>query len=289
MVRGDARSRPPLRIPFWAGIAMCAVGLWGGVLAAQGLRPVQPTAAQIVAKNVAARGGAPAWRKIQTMVWVGHMEVATGPEPRLAFVLEQKRPNHTLFEVTSLSQKTQRVFDGEHGWKVRPNRDGAADAQPYSPQEIEFAKEGQGIDGPLIDYQAKGIAVELVGVESVEGREAYRLTVRLPSGSHHDVWIDAQNFLDLKYDRTSYSATGVPGIVSVFYRHYKSVEGLQIPSVLEISNATAKVPDKMVIDKIALNPPLDDEAFAKPGSTRRHRMATLPGPVPGATQGSTSQ
>ncbi len=29
------------------------------------------TAAQIVEKNVAARGGLDAWRKIQTMAWVG--------------------------------------------------------------------------------------------------------------------------------------------------------------------------------------------------------------------------
>ena len=37
------------------------------------------TAEQIVEKNVAARGGLEPWRKIETMVWVGHMERAGGP------------------------------------------------------------------------------------------------------------------------------------------------------------------------------------------------------------------
>ena len=270
---GVADARQGLSMLGWCATVALAAGMVGDAFA-ETTRAPELNAAQIVAKNVAARGGAEAWRKIETMVWVGHMEVTSGPEPRLGFVLEQKRPNKTRFEISTLSQKTQRVFDGEHGWKVRPSRGRGPDAQPFSQQENDFAKEAQGIDGPLIDYQSKGISVKLVGTEKIEGRKAYRLTVRLPSGNHHDVWIDAQTFLDVKYDRTSYSATGAPGIVSVFYRHYKTVEGLEIPSVLEIGVGSSKAPDKMVIEKIAINPPLDDQEFGKPGSSRR-RMVTI--------------
>ncbi|GAC1664262.1 MAG: hypothetical protein NVS9B2_01580 [Steroidobacteraceae bacterium] len=274
---GGNLSRGRLRLSITGALAVGALAAWfmGEVVAKPRVGALNLTAAQVVEKNIAARGGRDAWRKIETMVWVGHLEVAEGAEPRLAFVLEQKRPNKTHFEIATLGHKTMRVFDGARGWKVRPNRDGTLDAQPYSAPEVKFAREAQGIEGPLIDYQAKGIGVELAGTERVEGRQAYRLNVRLASGEHQDIWIDAQTFLDIKYDRTSYSATGAPGIVSVFYRNYQTVDGLQIPMLLEIGVGSGRRPDKMVIDKIALNPPVRDDAFVKPAGARRGRMATV--------------
>jgi hypothetical protein len=262
-------------LPAWLGVVALTAVLAGAVVAEDKVGAPELTAAQIVEKNVAARGGLDSWRKIQSMVWVGHLESADPTVPRLTFALEQKRPNKTRFELSTITQKTMRIFDGTQGWNVRPHRDGALDAQPYSAMEIQFAKQAQGIDGPLIDYQTKGISVELQGVEEVEGRRAYRLAVRLAAGDRQDVWIDAQTFLDIKYDRTSYSKTGVPGIVSVFYRNYRTVEGLQIPGTLEIGTGSSRVPDKMVIEKISLNPSLDDQVFEKPSNSRGHRMVTM--------------
>src|SRR6266436_2750335 len=237
------------------------------------------TAEQIVEKNVAARGGLEPWRKIETMVWVGHMERAGGPMASVPFVLQQKRPNKTRFEVNAVGQRSVRVFNGAHGWKARPAADGSPDVQQYTPQEAKFARDESVIDGPLIDYQAKGTSVALQGVEEVEGRKAYRLRLRLASGEQHSVWVDAQTFLEIRYDRTSYNLAGVPGTVSVFYRDYKSIDGLQIPSVLEIGTGSGKAPDKMVIEKIALNPPLDDRMFARPGGPHRRHMVTIDPPA----------
>jgi outer membrane lipoprotein-sorting protein len=265
----------------WVSASALIAASAGDVVAKDTAQPShQPSplsAEQIVEKNVAARGGLELWRKIDAMVWVGHMESADPTVPRLTFVLEQKRPNKTRFELSEIGQKTLRVFDGKHGWKVKPNRDGSLNAQPYSPQDLQFARGAQGIDGPLIDYKAKGISVESAGVEKIEGRKAYRLHLKGTSGEIHDVWIDAKTFLDVKYDRTSYRANGEPGIVSVVYRNYKTVEGLQIPSVLEIGggSSSSQATARMVIEKIALNPPLDDKVFAKPNEARRRRMATV--------------
>lgn len=259
-------------------VAWCSAALLASSVAAHASAkpvPATLTAEQIVAKNVTARGGVEAWRKIDSMVWVGHMESADPSIPRLSFVLQQKRPNMTRFETSTLAEKSMRIFDGTRGWKVRPNRDGGLDAQPFSPQDLQFARQAQGIDGPLIDYQAKGNTVDFGGVESVEGHKAYRLHVKLPSGDLHDVWIDAKTFLDLKYDRVSYGPTGAPTTVSVMYRNYQTVDGIQVPSTLEIGGGPNTAPARLVIEKIALNPPLDAKAFAKPNEGRKSRMATV--------------
>jgi hypothetical protein len=274
----------------WAGGGMAA-GAGAGTpalasLATHAAARAELTAAQIVEKNAAARGGVEAWRKIRTMGWIGHLESPGSAMPRLPFVLEQKRPNKTHFEINSMGQRSLRVFDGTRGWRVRPDGNGGADVQAFTFDEIKFAKGAQGIDGPLIDYAAKGSTVALEGVEEVEGRKNYHISVRLASGERHDVWIDAETFLDTKYDRLSYSARGVPGMVSVFYRDYRTFDGLQIPTILEIGVGSARAPDKMIIDKVALNPPIDDKEFARPGGMHRGRMATIdikPAPgMPGA-------
>lgn len=233
------------------------------------------TAAEIVDKNVAARGGLEAWQKIQTMAWVGHIESAHAPAPNMQFALEMKRPNMTRFEIKAQNQKSVRIFDGTNGWKLRPTSKGKPDLQQYTNEELDYARNGPGIDGPLMDYQAKGADVTLDGVDEVEGHQTYRLNVKLSSGVSHHVWIDAQTFLDLKYDREAVNASGQPIMVPVFYRNYQTIEGLQVPLMIETGDGTIQTTDKMTIDKILINPPLDNQIFAKPDVPQRRNVVTV--------------
>jgi hypothetical protein len=255
----------------------------GGALAKGSSANRELTAAQIVAKNEAVRGGRDAWRRIQTMVWVGRMESVNTPTPSMPFVLQQQRPNKTRFELSTLNQRTVNVFDGAQGWKMRPGRGGSPDVKPFSAQELKFAQAAQTIDGPLIDSAAKGNAVELQGVEQVEGRKTYRLSVRLASGEREAVWIDAQTFLDVRFDRLSFSSAGMPGMASIFYRNYRTIDGLQIPMTLEIGVGSGRTPDKMLIERVSLNPPLDEQTFEKPGAPH-HRQAAAVGAAPAMPQ-----
>ena len=232
------------------------------------------TADQIVEKNVAARGGAEAWRKVQTMVWIGHVESANAIAPSLPFVLELKRPNKERFEVQAQNGISVRMYDGTLGWKLRPKQGGRPELQPYTADELSFARDEQVIDGPLIDYAAKGIAVALDGVDEIEGHKAYRMSVKLPSGTSQHVWIDAQSFLDIKSDRQPANTHGHSGIVTEFYRNYRTIEGLQIPFTIESSVDTTKSTDRMVIDKVMLNQSLDDRIFIKPGTPGRRSMVS---------------
>jgi hypothetical protein len=54
----------------------------------------------------------------------------------------------------------------------------------------------------------------------------------------------------------------------VLYRDYKTYEGLKIPSIIETGTGPSSTPDRMVIEKVVLNPPLDQHTFANPGAAR---------------------
>lgn len=233
------------------------------------------SAEQIVARNVEARGGADAWRKVQSMVWVGRVDSPNAPAPGLPFMLALKRPDRTRFEITVLNRVVAHVFDGKEGWKVRPASGGAPDLRPDTGDEVKFSRDEQVIDGPLLDHDAKGISVALEGTDKVDGHDAYRLAVRMPSGAQRHVWVDAHSFLEVKYDREVRGASGRAATIEVMYRDFRDVDGLRIPFVIESGAAGTDKKDRLVIDKVTLNPPLDDMAFAKPLIPGRHTTITV--------------
>lgn len=242
---------------------------------------------QIVEKNVEARGGLEAWRKVQTMIWSGHVDSANAPAPDLPFVLAMKRPNKTRFEVTVYNQKSVRVFDGKQGWKLGPNGMGSATPRPYSMDEATSARDEQVIDGLLIDHAAKGVSVTLEGMDQVGGRDAYRLAAKLPSGVTRHVWIDAKTFLDVQIDHQVRTPLGQTVVVLVSYSGFRSVEGLQIPLEIESGAVASDKRDKLTIDKVSLNPSLDDGIFTRPAPPQMHHKSVsidvdaspaLPGP-----------
>jgi hypothetical protein len=202
-------------------------------------------------------------------------------------LLELKRPNKTRFEIMAMTQKSVRIFDGANGWKMRPSKKGVPELQPYTAEELTFAQEAHGITGPLMDYAAKGAAITLAGIDEFDGRKAYRLNLALRSGATHRLWVDAETYLETRSDRDTRNARGQSGIVSVVYRNYQSFEGLQIPLIIETGAAAAAASDKLVIEKIALNPELEERMFARPNvSVTRSRGATVDTrvPPPGAAQ-----
>jgi hypothetical protein len=250
-----------------ASIAI-ATALAAGTLGA-GCASAPPSAEEIVARNVAARGGLEAWRKVETMVWVGHIESAHAAVPDLQFALEQKRPNKTRLELHAMGQGSIRIFDGVHGWRARPSR-GRPELQSYTPEELKFAQTSPGLDGPLIDHAAKGNSVSLVSLDDLEGRKAYHLKVDLAKGGDEDVWVDAKTYLDMRYDRTAEEPGGARRRVSVTYGDYRTVDGLKIPFLVE--TAGGAYADKMRIDTAVVNPPLDDSTFEKPDAHRQGRV-----------------
>ena len=273
---------------------------------------VKLSAAEIVTKNVAARGGLEAWRAVKTMSLSGKMgaggnqratlqlptqaqatvvtkktEQAHGPSRRaeevyLPFVMELARPLKMHFELQVAGKTALQVYDGVNGWKLRPylNR---LEVEPYTADEAKIASLQAELDGSLVDYAAKGTRVELDGTEKVEGRDTYKLKLTLKSGDVTHVWVDAQTFLETKVEGSPRRLDGTYHPVEVYYRDYRNVNGLEIPFVLETrvvpvtKTATALrdtpvPPEKTLIEKVVINPPFDAGLFSKPAITASTSM-----------------
>jgi outer membrane lipoprotein-sorting protein len=220
------------------------------------------TAAQIADKDVAAKGGLQAWRAVQTLTYSGKMEAGGKQNTQLPFVLQMKRPRKTRVEIEFQGDKAIQIYDGSKGWKFRPFL-GRRDVEPYSADELQAASVEPDLDGFLVDYESKGTKVTLEGAEKVEGRDAYKLKLTMKSGQVRHLWVDAESFLDVKVEGTPKRMDGKMRPVEVYYRDYRSVNGLVVPYVLETTVQGVRKSHKMIIESIVVNPKLDDSLFTQ--------------------------
>ena len=241
--------------------------------------------AEIVNKNVSARGGLQAWRGVQTLKMTGFMEAGGNDRPtlpvpgkkvsrkdlppqrplqqvQLPFTMELKRPRKTRLEIKFNGQTAIQVYDGSNGWKLRPflNRH---QVEPYTEEELKDSSLQSDLDGPLVDYASKGTKVELDSIEKVEGRDAYKLKLTLKNGQAQHLWIDAQTFLEVKIEGTPRRLDGRYHAVATYFRDYRPVNGVMVPYLLETAVEGVRQTEKIRIETVAVNPQLDETLFAK--------------------------
>lgn len=225
--------------------------------------PLALPVAEIVDRNVAARGGLAAWREVTSLTMTGEMDAGGKQDTRLPFVMSMKRPRKSRLEVKVQDQTAVQVWDGRQGWKVRPflNRN---EVENFTAAEARSAAAAAELDGPLVDFAKKGTKVELAGTEVVEGKNTYKLTLTPKGGEKRHLWIDAQSFLEAKIEGDPRRMDGRMRPVAVFYRDFRLVGGLQFPHTMETVVETVAGSHKMTIQAIKVNPPLDDSLFARP-------------------------
>jgi hypothetical protein len=259
----------------------------------------QLTAEQVAERNLGARGGLAAWQRIHSLSMSGQLDAgreridggrvglladpharaemkallrktamnkdegSRGKIIQLPFRMDLQRPGKSRLEVQFKGDTAVQVFDGSTGWKLRPFV-GRREVEKFTADEARQAADQQDLDGPLIDYAAKGTRLSLQGVERVAGRNAYKLKLTLKNGDVRQLWIDAQSFLDVRYDGPPRQYDGKQRTVSTYFHDYKPVNGVLMPYLLETSVEGAATTQRIIIEKIALNPPLDEARFSRP-------------------------
>jgi len=258
------------------------------------------SARQIVARNVRARGGLHAWRRIHSMTMTGEMDagrhrvdggnfgkIRTPAEQRaqlarwrktdfekpkksnvnsvirLPFTLQLKRPLKSRLEIQFAGATAVQVYDGTNGWKLRPYL-GRHEVEPFTPTEKKIAALAQPLDGPLIDYKAKGTKVAVMGGEKVDGHDAYKLELTLKNGSVRHVWVDAKTFLDIKIDGVEQKVNGRLRREATYLADYRRVNGVMVPYLYETKIEGLPDTDRIQIDKVQLNEQIADARFAEP-------------------------
>lgn len=221
----------------------------------------QLTVDELVAKNVAAKGGADALRALQSVRFTGKMLVNEG-QFQLAYVETKKRPGEVRSEATLQGMAAIQAYDGEQGWKVYPFQ-GRKDPEKMSADDTKSLMEEAEIDGPLVDWKAKGSTVEYLGTEDVDGTSAHKLKVVRKNGDVTFVYLDPDAFLEIR-KTTQRVEQGAQVEVETDVGDYEKIAGVFLPFSIESGRKGDPDKQKIVIDKAEPNISVDDATFKFP-------------------------
>jgi hypothetical protein len=218
------------------------------------------TADEIVAKHLAARGGAGKIAAIESLRMTAKARAQGGREAIV--VREAKRPGRIRLEFTAQGVTGVYACDGERGWRVSPF-DGKLEPEPMPPESTRSAIEWSDIGGPLVDWRAKGHRVELAGRESLEGGDAWKLKVTLRDGGVRYLYLDARSFLHVRTEARR-NVAGRPVEMETTFGDYRETAGVLFPHAVEVGVRDRPARLRILVQKVEVNPVLDDARFRMP-------------------------
>jgi outer membrane lipoprotein-sorting protein len=218
----------------------------------------QPSVDQILEKYTQALGGRAACEKVTSRTMQGTVEIpddnASGTAQVYAAAPERYRLTLNIPEYGGVIET---VLDGENGWQKNPDSGVHAMSRTdlaIARRDYQFYRE--------IRLKELFPKMEAAPEAKVNGRPVNVIAATPASGPPEKLYFDAETGLLVKRDFER--VTLEDGIVQyeVFYRDYRDVDGVKLPSVIEQHS-----PDSTTIFKfseIKNNAAIEDGAFAKP-------------------------
>jgi hypothetical protein len=216
---------------------------------------------EVIANNVKARGGLD---KIKAVRSVRTTSKLTQGSFRAAYVQENKRPDRVREEAIIQGLAQVQAYDGKVGWQISPFS-GRKDPERMSQDDTKTLVIDADIDGALVDYKQKGHKAELVGHDSVEGTDCYKLKVSLKNGDVRYYFLDSDSFLELKIENQS-NIRGTVQYTETYFGDYEQVNGIYYPFAVETGDKGSDSRTKFTVDKVELDIPLDDARFSMPAA-----------------------
>lgn len=215
-----------------------------------GTLPQGLTAEAVIENYLSAIGGREALERIKDMTIRMAME-----SQGMQFESEMIRKAPDKFSMSihmgeNLLSKT--ICDGQSA-KIS----GLSGEQVLEGDELEKMKL-QAMFMPELDYAGKGFSLELMAVENVDGKKAYKIGVTDPAGHSSLVWYDCQNGFRLREESTEETPQG-PITQTTGFGDYREVDGVSFPYTMHILAGPQSI--TMTVTGIQLNTGIEDAVF----------------------------
>ncbi len=230
-----------------------------------------PSADEIVAHYVEAIGGQAAVDAIHSTLIRG-VYTENGQSDDHAVLARMKPfykivgdPDHPSNEFAEGYDGSAWEFYGDPGIVVRTVGPAAA-----------AARHGLYVMGDLVDYKAHGSRIAVLGIEKIDGRDAYHLRVHMLDGFEKDEFVDAQSWLvvaDRKVAKVH--AFGADVASETRWSDYRAVNGVLFAFLnREVALADGHELNRFQVTAMEVNHAWDPVQFSPP-VLKRSRVQTL--------------
>ena len=216
------------------------------------------TADELIARHIAARGGAAGLKAIET-VRIERTIAATFND--IDVVIYKKRPNLYRSEqkVEGSPSTTVRGFS-DTAWETANGkttlREGAG---PVEQREVDGD-----FDGFLVDFKEKGHSVALEGRQRAGADEAWKLKVTMKSGAVRYVYLDPVTLLERRHEATIEVAPNRRIATTITFADWREINGVKFPFAIEEERDAPGQTFVFYTKKIEVNVPMEDGIFRRP-------------------------
>lgn len=225
------------------------------------------TADEIITNYFENTGGYEAWGKLEGFKIIAKVNQG-GMEIPLEIVQLKSGKQYTKFSVQG-TEFMQGVYDGESLWSINFQ---SLTAEKADTEALENHKLNiNDFPDALYDYKAKNYPVELLGEESIEGTETFKIKLTkepiIVDGEKVDdivfYFFDKETFVLLAQEQEIHSGPMKGKINTTTFSDYDEVAGLYFPfSIIEGLKGGQTQP--LVIESIEVNPTVEETVFAFP-------------------------
>ncbi len=225
------------------------------------------TADEIISNYFENTGGIEKWKALQGVKFSAKVNQG-GMEIPLEIV--QLKDGRQMTTITFQGKEIkQGVFDGNTLWSTNfmTMKAEKSDAEATENFKLDIGE----FPDPFLNYKERGLKVELLGKENVEGSETFKIKLtKKPikvDGKETDniayYYFDAENFVPIMIESEINSGQAKGMISQNKMSDYQEVNGLMMPFSMA-QGIKGQGSQSLTISKIELNPKVDAAAFAIP-------------------------
>jgi len=209
------------------------------------------TADEVVNKHIEAVGGAEAWKKVNSMVTEGTMQIQGADIGVNLTVVNGKGSRQ---DISAMGMNGYQIITPTEGWNFMPFQ-GQKAAEPVTADDLKTSQDQLDIQGSLMDYKAKGHTLEYIGTEDIEGVEAIKLKETLKGGKIQTIYLDPKTYYITRVV-TKQKANGKEFDVTTNLSNYQKLpEGIVVPMSVQLPFG------ELTVTKVEINKPIDEKIF----------------------------
>ncbi|WP_034258338.1 LolA-like protein [Altibacter lentus] len=225
------------------------------------------SADEIIANYLENTGGAENWEKLSGIEFTGKINVQG---MQLPIIQVQTKSGKQMMKADVQGQTFyQEVYDGETLWGT--NQMTMAAEKSDAETTNNFKNNLNDFPDPFLNYKDKNYTVELIGNETIEGTETYKIKlvkepIMVDGNEVEDVsyyYFDTENFVPIVVEEEITQGPGKGMMAQVKFSDYQEVDGLYFPFAI-VQGVKDQPGMQITLTEIKLNPDIDDTMFSYP-------------------------
>lgn len=225
------------------------------------------TAEEIIKTYIENIGGEEALRKIKNVKMTAKVD-AQGMTLPIEMINMADGRTIMKFEFQG-KEMIQQAFDGETSWGVNFMTQKAEKSDAEDTENVK--RESKDFPDPFLDYEKKGYKIELVGKDTVEGAECFKIKfIKKPllvDGKDVEnvqyYYFDTENYVPIVTETEIRTGQMKGSISQTIFSDYQEVEGVYFPFSIN-SKLKGGQGQPVTIEKVEVNVEIDDSIFKFP-------------------------